>query len=112
MSDGGGSAADAPATTMCDAVSLAAPPDAGAAACFTCLAGSCMSQIAACSTDCACAPAFGCLQQKSTGGSLNTGFSACQDAVDAIMNGNAALTSLTQCATQSCNAQCYGDGGP
>jgi hypothetical protein len=99
---------DASAATMCDAVSLAAPSDAGAAACFACLAMKCMSQVAMCSTDCTCAPAYACLEQNSTGDSLNSGFSLCQDAVNAIGNGNGPLTAVTQCSTTSCNAECGG----
>jgi hypothetical protein len=112
--DGGAPAQDAPAAMMCDAVSLAAPPDAGAAACFDCQAMKCMPEITTCATDCSCAPAFSCLEQNSTGDSLNSGFSVCTDAVDAISNGNAALTNLSHCATTNCNAECFGgatDGG-
>ncbi len=97
---------------MCDAVSLAAAPEAGAAACFECQAAQCATQTAACSTDCACAPAVSCLEQNSTAGSLNSGYSQCGDAVNAIMNNNAALTALTQCAAMNCQSECgFGDGG-
>jgi hypothetical protein len=108
---------DAAPAAMCDAVSLAPVADAGAAACFECQAAHCMPQVAACSTDCACAPAYVCLQRNSTGDSLNSGYSACPDAIDVLMNGNQALMDVAGCATTSCNAQCFGgaaggaDGG-
>jgi hypothetical protein len=92
-------------------VSLAAPADASAAACFECVASRCVPELTACSTDCACGPAYGCLEQMSMGGSLNTGYSACQSAVDAIMNGDKALTMLNNCANMSCNAPCFGSAG-
>ncbi len=113
MSSSGGSPPVQDAAPMlCDAVSLAAPADSGAPACFACIAAMCMSEVAACSTDCACAPAYACLEMSSTGDSLNTGYSACQTAVNTLMNGNAALTALTDCArTTSCSSQCFGDGG-
>jgi hypothetical protein len=119
--DGGGTGQTAPppdaAPEMCDAVSLATVADAGAAACFECVANRCMAQLTACSTDCACAPAFGCVEQMTTAGSLNTGYSACPSAVDAFMNGDPGLTMLNNCASKSCNAPCFGgangggDGG-
>ena len=109
-SDGGILVEDAPAAMMCDAVSLAAPPDAGAAACFECQAMKCMPTIAACATDCTCGPAFSCLEQNSTGDSLNSGYSACSAAVDALMNGNPALMNLAGCATNNCSAECFGGG--
>ena len=114
--DGGsGSIEDAPSAMTCDAVSLAASPEAGAAACFECQASKCMPEMATCSTDCTCAPAFSCLEQHSTGDSLNSGYSACEAAVNALMNGNAALMALAGCATNNCNAECGfssgGDGG-
>ncbi len=102
---------DAPASMMCDAVSLAAPAEAGAAACFACQAMKCMSEMATCSTDCTCAPAFACLEQNSTGDSLNSGYSACPMTVEAIMNGNEALMGLAGCAATNCSAECFGSGG-
>jgi len=103
---------DAPAAETCDAVSLAPVPDAGAAACFACQAANCMSEIATCSTDCTCAPNYACLERNSTS-TLSSGFSVCTEAIDAIMNGNRALTDLNNCATTKCNAECNGaaDGG-
>ena len=110
--DGGGvSVEDAPSAMACDAVSLAPSPEAGAAACFECQASKCMAEMATCSTDCTCAPAFACLEQHSTGDSLNSGYSACEAAVNALMNGNAALMALAGCATNNCNAECFGAGG-
>ncbi len=103
-----------PPAAMCDAVSLAPVVDAAAAACFECQASHCTAEIAACSTDCSCAPAYSCLEQNSAEGALSSGYSACPEAIDTVMNGNVALTNLTQCATSSCNPQCYGgaaDGG-
>jgi hypothetical protein len=110
--DSGGSPAVQDAAPMvCDAVSLAAPADSGAPACFACIAAQCMSQVAACSMDCSCAPAYACLEMSSTGGSINSGYSACPSAVDTVMSGNAALTALTDCASPNCSSQCFGDGG-
>ena len=100
---------DAPAVAMCDAVSLDPVVDAGAAACFTCQAANCMSEIATCSTDCTCAPNYACLERNSTS-TLSSGFSTCTEAIDAIMNGNTALTDLNNCATTKCNAECNGGG--
>jgi hypothetical protein len=102
---------DAGPAAMCDAVSLAPVVEAGAAACFECQATQCVSEIAACSTDCTCAPAYGCLEQKSTGGSINSGYSSCTDAVDALMNGNTALMNVADCASAKCHPDCFGDGG-
>jgi hypothetical protein len=109
--DGAAPVEDAGPTAMCDAVSLAPVADAGAAACFECQATHCMAEVAACAVDCTCAPAYGCLEQNSTGGSINSGYSACTLAVDAIMNNNAALTAVAGCATNSCHPECFGDGG-
>jgi hypothetical protein len=109
--DGGAPIADATPSTTCDAASLAPLVDAGAAACFVCQAAHCMQPIAECAIDCACAAAYTCLQQNSTGGSLNSGYSACGEAVDALMNGNAALTDVAGCTTNSCHDECFGDGG-
>jgi hypothetical protein len=102
---------DAASAMTCDAVSLAPSPEAGAAACFECQASKCMPEMATCSADCTCAPAFSCLEQHSTGDSLNSGYSACEAAVNALMNGNAALMGLAGCATNNCNAECFGTGG-
>jgi hypothetical protein len=97
---------DAAPTPMCDAVSLAVMPDGGNAACFRCQATKCASQLTACATDCACAPAYNCLQGNSAMG-LNSGYSSCGNAVDAISNGDPGLTNVAACATQSCNAECF-----
>jgi hypothetical protein len=102
---------DAAPAALCDAVSLAPAADASAAACFECQAMQCASETAACSTDCACAPAYSCLERNSTAGSLNSGYSQCNEAVDALMNGNAALMGLADCAAANCKAACFGDGG-
>ncbi len=95
---------------MCDAVSLAPPADASAVACFQCLATQCMMEVAACSTDCGCAPAYACLEAHSAEGSINSGFSLCQDAINTLMNGNVALTDLTNCGTAMCHSECQGGG--
>lgn len=93
---------------MCDAVSLAPVAEAGAAGCFECQAAHCMAQIATCSTDCTCAPAYTCLEQNAQEGALNSGYSACNEAIDALMNGNLALMDVAGCATTNCNAECFG----
>jgi hypothetical protein len=103
---------DAPAAPVCDAVSLATI-DAGATACFACQTAKCAPEITACSTDCSCAPAYNCLQANSAGG-INSGYSACPSAIDALMNGDPGLMNLASCATTNCNPQCFGgsaDGG-
>lgn len=97
--------------SVCPAVSLTAPTDSGAAACFACMATSCMADLTACSTDCMCGPAVQCLEQNSTMNSINTGYSQCPTAVGALSNGDPALMSLSACATQMCNSQCFGMGG-
>jgi hypothetical protein len=96
---------------VCPAVSLTAPTDSGAAACFACMATSCMADLTACSTDCMCGPAVQCLEQNSTMNSLNTGYSQCPMAVGALSNGDPALMTLSACATTMCNSQCFGMGG-
>ncbi len=105
---------DAAPAAMCDAVSLAPIADASAAACFQCMATQCASEVAACSTDCECAPAYGCLEANSAAGSINSGYSLCQEAINTLMNGNVALTDLTNCGNAMCHAECQGgpgDGG-
>jgi hypothetical protein len=103
---------DAAPSAMCDAVSLTPSPEAGAAACFQCQQTQCASDVAACSTDCTCAPAYSCLEQNSAPGSLNSGYSQCSEAVDALMNGNPALMNLAGCASLNCKSECgFGDGG-
>jgi hypothetical protein len=104
-------AAEAAAPALCDAASLAPVADAALASCFQCQSAMCASLLAVCSTDCACAPAYACLQQMSIMGSLNTGYASCQAAVDALTNGNVALMNLQGCATIMCNVPCFGDGG-
>jgi hypothetical protein len=99
---------DAAPPPLCDAVSLAAVPDSGNPACFQCQSTTCAQELAACSTDCACAPAYACLQQMTTA-SLSSGYSLCETAIDALMNGDPALTALQGCATLKCNAECVGD---
>jgi hypothetical protein len=96
---------------MCDAVSLAPVVDAAAAGCFECQAMHCMTQVAACSTDCTCAPNYRCLEEKAAEGALSSGYSLCTGAIDALMNGNAALMDVAGCATTNCNAECFGGGG-
>jgi hypothetical protein len=113
--DAGGSEAEdaeaaAPAA-LCDAASLAPIADASLASCFQCQSARCASLLTVCSTDCSCAPAYTCLQQMSTMGSLNTGYSSCMAAIDALSSGNTALMDLQSCATMMCNASCFGDGG-
>lgn len=109
--DGGPPVADAGSPATCDAASLTPPADGGAAACFACQATHCAAEVAACATDCACGPAYACLERNGTG-TLNSGYSACGEAVDALMNGNPALTGVAQCATLMCNGPCFGgDGG-
>jgi|CZKU01.1.fsa_nt_gi hypothetical protein len=101
------------AVAACDAVSLAPILDGGAAGCFECQTANCASLLAACSTDCVCAPVYTCLQQNSVGG-INSGYSACMIAVNAQMDGNVALTKLAACATLMCGPSCFGtsaDGG-
>ena len=96
---------------VCPAMSLAAAADSGAAECFACISTSCMADLASCSTDCMCAPAYKCLEEKSIMGSINTGYSACPDAVGALSNGDPPLMSLSACLTNMCHPQCFGDGG-
>ena len=69
-----------------------------------------MSEVAACSTDCVCAPAYACLEQNSAEGALSNGYSQCSEAVDAITNGNTALMALADCASLMCHPQCFGGG--
>jgi hypothetical protein len=102
---------DAAPAAACDAVSLAPVADAAAAACFECQATECMTEVAACSTDCACAPAYHCLEENSSAGSLNSGYSLCPDSINTLMNGNLALMNLAGCATTSCSPACFGGGG-
>jgi hypothetical protein len=104
-------AAEAAAPALCDAASLAPVADAALASCFQCQSARCASLLTVCSTDCSCAPAYTCLQQMSTMGSLNTGYSSCMAAIDALSSGNTALMDLQSCATMMCNASCFGDGG-
>ena len=104
-------ATEAAAPALCDAASLAPVADAALASCFQCQSAMCASLLAVCSTDCSCAPAYACLQQMSTMGSLNTGYSSCMAAIDALSSGNTALMDLQSCATMMCNAPCFGDGG-
>jgi hypothetical protein len=101
---------DAAPAAMCDAVSLAPLADASAAACFQCLSTQCMMEVATCSTDCECAPAYGCLEMNSAAGSINSGYSLCQEAINTLMNGNAALTDVTNCGNAMCHAECQGGG--
>jgi hypothetical protein len=117
--DDGGSTDDATgvqeaaAAATCDAASLATLADGGAPACFACQATKCASMVAACSTDCVCTAQYTCLQQNSMGG-LNSGYSACPDAINAQMNGNKALTDVADCAALKCMPECFGgtgDGG-
>ena len=112
-SDDATGAQEAAAATTCDAASLATIADGGAPACFACQATKCASMVAACSTDCVCTAQYTCLQQNSVGG-LNSGYSACPDAIDAQMNGNKALTNVADCAAMNCMPECFGgtgDGG-
>jgi hypothetical protein len=111
---GGSEAEDAEAAApapLCDAASLAPIADASLASCFQCQSAMCASLLTVCSTDCACAPAYACLQQMSSMGSLNTGYSSCNAAITALSDGNMALMNLQSCATMMCNAPCFGDGG-
>ncbi|HEX3771445.1 MAG TPA: hypothetical protein VHV30_11290 [Polyangiaceae bacterium] len=89
---------------VCDAVSLAIM-DGGLVPCFQCQATMCAALITACSTDCLCAPAYNCLQLNSAQG-INSGYSSCPGAIDAISNSDPGLTLLAHCATTMCNAQC------
>jgi hypothetical protein len=104
--DAGAAPQDAAPAAVCDAASLATI-DAGATACFACQASQCAAELAACSTDCTCAPVYSCLQANSMGG-INSGYSACPDAIAALMNSNAALTASAACATKSCHPECFG----
>jgi hypothetical protein len=69
-----------------------------------------MMEVATCSTDCECAPAYGCLEMNSAAGSINSGYSLCQEAINTLMNGNAALTDVTNCGNAMCHAECQGGG--
>ncbi|HEY5146669.1 MAG TPA: hypothetical protein VII82_07865 [Polyangiaceae bacterium] len=112
VEDAGAMPEAAPAA-ICDAASLAPILDGGTVACFECQSKNCASELTVCSTDCACAPAYTCLQQNSVGG-VNSGYSACPNAVSAQFGSNAALMAVASCATTMCNPQCFGgslDGG-
>jgi hypothetical protein len=91
---------------VCDAASLATLADGGDKVCFACLASKCATEVTACSTDCACAPAYTCLQQNSAGG-INSGYSLCPEAVNALSSNDPALTMLAACAPGMCNAECF-----
>jgi hypothetical protein len=91
---------------VCDAVSLAVMDAGDDVPCFQCQATMCTALVTACSTDCLCAPAYNCLQQNSPQG-LNSGYSACPGAIDAISNSDPGLTALAACATEMCHDQCY-----
>ena len=109
--DAGTEDAEAAAAPLCDAASLAPLADAALASCFECQSAMCASLLTVCSTDCACAPAYTCLQQMSNMGSLNTGYPMCNAAISALTDGNTALMNLQGCATIMCSPQCFGDGG-
>lgn len=96
---------------VCDAASLAAPADAALASCFSCVAAMCMAELTTCSTDCMCAPGWQCLEQMSSMGSINTGYSACQSAISSLSNGDQAAMSLQMCSTTKCKVECFGDAG-
>jgi hypothetical protein len=107
---GSGGGMDAPAQ-MCTAVSLTPMAGAASFSCFNCQATKCASEMAACASDCACGPAYVCLEGHADMG-LNAAYSMCQDtALAAVSNGNQAIMTLAACATNKCNAECFGDGG-
>jgi hypothetical protein len=111
--DDAGAMPEAAPAAICDAASLAPILDGGTVACFECQSKNCASELTVCSTDCACAPAYTCLQQNSVGG-VNSGYSACPNAVSAQFGSNQALMAVASCATTMCNPQCFGgslDGG-
>jgi len=98
--DGGGAEADA-AAQACDA-SLLLTGDSGAASCAACQSAHCATDMALCASDCVCSMAVMCLQQN------DNSYSLCQNAIDALSNGNVALMNLAGCTAMDCmNTPCF-----
>jgi hypothetical protein len=89
----------------CDA-SLPVSSDAAVGqACTACKVQMCSAELAKCAADCTCGPIEACLE-----GTLNTLFTACTGAIDAVMGGNQALPGLIQCIDANCFPPCFKEG--
>ena len=109
--DGGAPVADAASPATCDAVSLAPPADGGRGRVLRVPGDALHGGGRRVLHRLRVRAGLRLPRAHRHGDSLNSGYSACGEAVDALMNGNAALTGVAQCATKKCNAQCFGGGG-
>jgi hypothetical protein len=107
-SDGGGAEMDSGSTSTPDAgaqMTCPAAPlsgDGGGAACTACRMTNCAAESATCATDCTCASIEQCLES-----SPIHNFNGCDNAINAIMGGNSALTALTDCLDGHCLKICF-----
>jgi hypothetical protein len=103
-----GAAVDSCASLTCDASPTSPTPGrdgATPAPCVQCIHSKCASELAACAVDCTCGPANACLLDNK----LN--YPTCMDAINAVSNGNCALTNLAGCIAMACVQECLPAGG-